>query len=69
MSFFFFYKIEEQEGRIGPAWGWGLISLGEGRMWEKDVGGWIWCKYYVHMYVNRKMIPVETVPRMREAGE
>jgi hypothetical protein len=26
--------------------------------------GEIWCKYWVHMYVNRKMIPVETISGM-----
>jgi hypothetical protein len=29
---------------------------------RKGVGGSIWCKCCVHMYVNAKMIPVETVP-------
>jgi hypothetical protein len=24
----------------------------------------MWCKYCAHMYVNAKMIPVETVPGM-----
>jgi hypothetical protein len=31
-------------------------------MREKGVGGWICCKYCVHMYVNGKMKPVETIP-------
>jgi hypothetical protein len=33
---------------------------------EKGVGGWIWCKYCVHLYVNGKMRHVETVPGMGE---
>jgi hypothetical protein len=28
----------------------------------KGVGGWIQYKYCIYMYVNAKMIPVETVP-------
>jgi hypothetical protein len=28
-------------------------------------GGGIFCKKCIHMYVNAKMIPVETVPGMR----
>jgi hypothetical protein len=28
-----------------------------------------WCKYYVHVYVNGKMIPVVTIPGMELAGE
>jgi hypothetical protein len=34
----------------------------------KRVGGWIWCKQCIHMYVNAKMIPVETVPGMGGKG-
>jgi hypothetical protein len=41
---------------------------GVGRMWGKSVGGWIWCQYCVHMYVDGKMIPDETVPGMGEGG-
>jgi hypothetical protein len=36
------------------------------RWWEEGVGRCIWCKYCVHVYVNVKMIPVETVPGMGE---
>jgi hypothetical protein len=38
MSLFFFYEIEEQEGRTGPAWGhW---CQWEGEWWGgKGVGG------------------------------
>jgi hypothetical protein len=34
-------------------------EMGKGCIWE------IWYKYYMHMYVNGKMRPVETVPGMR----
>jgi hypothetical protein len=34
----------------------------------KGMGGWIWCKYCVHIYVNGKIRPVETIPVMREEG-
>jgi hypothetical protein len=27
----------------------------------------MWCKYYVHRYVNGKMIPVEYIPRIEGA--
>jgi hypothetical protein len=30
---------------------------------------WIWCKYCVQMYVNGKMIPVETIPGVGDKGE
>jgi hypothetical protein len=45
-----------------------LVSVGGGN----GEGGWIWCKYSVYMYVNGKMIPVETVPEIgggRDEGE
>jgi hypothetical protein len=29
----------------------------------------MWCKYCVHMYVNGKMIPVETVPGIGGRGD
>jgi hypothetical protein len=32
------------------------------------VGGRIWCKYYILMYENGKMIPVETIPGIGEGG-
>jgi hypothetical protein len=45
-----------------------LVSVGGGRMWGKGVGGWIWCKYYVHMYVNGKMRTVESILGTGEGG-
>jgi hypothetical protein len=38
--------------------------VGGGRWQRKDVGGLIWCKYYVHVYGNAKMMSVETLPGM-----
>jgi hypothetical protein len=63
---FFFYKIGEQEGRTGPA-GWEVVPVGGGRcgQWGKRVNMVQKCRY---MYVNAKMIPVETIPRMGEGG-
>jgi hypothetical protein len=39
-----------------------MFPVGGGRRWGKDVGGGIWCKYCVYMYVNGKMKSVETIP-------
>jgi hypothetical protein len=36
---------------------------------EKVVGGWIQCKKCVHMYLNTKMIAVETVPGILGGGD
>jgi hypothetical protein len=33
------------------------------------MGGLIWCKHCVHMYVKEKMKPFETIPGIREEGE
>jgi hypothetical protein len=33
-------------------------------MWGKGMEGWMYCKYYVHKYVNGKRRPVKTVPWM-----
>jgi hypothetical protein len=63
MTFFFFHKIREQEGRTGPLWR--LLPVRGGRMWAKGVGEWIWCKYCVHLYANGKIRPVETITGIR----
>jgi hypothetical protein len=39
------------------------VPVGGVRRWGNG-GGWIWYKYCVYMYVNLKMISVETVPEM-----
>jgi hypothetical protein len=58
--------------RRDPAWGrggiGGLVPVGGARWQGKRLGGWIWCKFCVHTYVNAKMIPVETIPGMGERG-
>jgi hypothetical protein len=41
---------------------------GRGEVVGKGVGGWIWCKQCIHIYVNAKMISVETVPGSGEEG-
>jgi hypothetical protein len=62
--FFIFYLFSSTklEGRTGPG-GRELAPVGGGR--GKMVGGGIRCKKYVHMYVNAKMKPIETVPGIR----
>jgi hypothetical protein len=45
-----------------------IQKTGKGREQGKKVGGWIRCKYCVHIYVNVKMIPVETILGMRGGG-
>jgi hypothetical protein len=48
----------------------GLTLVGGLEGWlGKRIGGWIWCKKWVHMYVNAKMIPVETIPWIRGRGD
>jgi hypothetical protein len=42
--------------------GRGGSTSGRGQVAGKQVGGLIQCKNCVHIYVNAKMIPVETVP-------
>jgi hypothetical protein len=42
---------------------WEVEVLGKG------VGGWIGTKQCVHMYVNTKMTPVKTTPRMEEESD
>jgi hypothetical protein len=41
-----------------------LALVGAERCRGKWIGGWIWYKKCVHMYVNAKMIPVETTSGM-----
>jgi hypothetical protein len=73
-SLFSSTKLREQEGRTGPAQGGGLVTSERGEVAGK---GGRRVKYCVHMCVNAKMIPVETIPgvggeverRMVEEGE
>jgi hypothetical protein len=66
MSFFFFFLLQNR--RMGGEQN--RSFLGGWYQWEggKGVGGRIWCKYCVHMYVNTKMIPVETILGMGLGG-
>jgi hypothetical protein len=32
-----------------------------GGIWKKRVGGWIWSKYFIHIYENRIMKPIEII--------
>jgi hypothetical protein len=53
-SFFLFSYINQRTG------GWnrslkGLVPVGMGRRWGKGVGGSIWYKCCVHVYVIRKI--------------
>jgi hypothetical protein len=52
--FLFFYKIEEQKGRTGLAWG-----RGGKRAWEVNI-----VQICAHVYANGKMRPVKTVVGM-----
>jgi hypothetical protein len=45
-----------------------LVAVGGGRMCGKGVEARIWCNCSVHMYVNGKMRPIETIPGMEGGG-
>jgi hypothetical protein len=68
LFFFFCFSYTKSENRrveqVLPGRG-GLVPLGRGRREQKDEGVGIWCKYCVHMYINGKMVSVETITRMR----
>jgi hypothetical protein len=68
MFFFLSYKIRKQEGGTDSAHGRGGIS-GEGWLWGRGVRGSIQCKNCVHMNVNAKIIPIETIPGMWGEGD
>jgi hypothetical protein len=57
------YGNRDSQHIVKPAGG--VVPVGGGRWWGKGVGGWIRCKKCVHMYVNAKMILVETTPGIR----
>jgi hypothetical protein len=62
-SFFSFTKSENK--RAEQILGRQVVAVWEGRMWGESGGG-IWYKYCVHMSVNGKMVPVETIPEIGE---
>jgi hypothetical protein len=41
-----------------------LVPFRGRRMWGNGRGGLIQCKYCVHLYINGKMRPIETIPGM-----
>jgi hypothetical protein len=52
MPFFKFANSEyRKEEQILPR---GLVPVGWSSIWGKGMGGWIWCKYCVYLYVNGK---------------
>jgi hypothetical protein len=55
-------KNFQKEGETGPTQEKWLPPMGAGRWWGKWVREWIQCKKCVHMHVNAKVIPAETVP-------
>jgi hypothetical protein len=57
-----FFKNREQVGKSGPVWA--LVPVGEGRNIRKGCGKVNMVEYYVLMYENGKMRPVETLPGM-----
>jgi hypothetical protein len=65
---FFIYKIREQEGRTGPAQEMRAGTSRRGEVVGK--GGWMvnTVQKCVHMYVNAKLIPVETIPGIGAEG-
>jgi hypothetical protein len=77
LLFLFFCKIVEQENGTGPNWcgQWGVGGMVSWYLWEPGGGckmvnesEWAWCKYCVHMYVNGKIVSVETIPGMGGGG-
>jgi hypothetical protein len=59
MSFFFVYEIEEEEDGTGLAWR-GLLPVESREEVGKGYGGVNIVQ--IHLYVNEKLIPVETIP-------
>jgi hypothetical protein len=69
ISVFFFFLLGNQRIR-GPAGSVGeggrVGTSGRGRWRGRGVRERMQCKNCVHMFVNAKMIPVETTPGMEE---
>jgi hypothetical protein len=62
---FFSYKIKEQEGATGPAWGLAPVGVGRYKERVKEVN---MVEYYAFMYENGKMRPVELFQEWGEGG-
>jgi hypothetical protein len=60
-----FFKNGGQEDKRGPVV-WELVPVGERRIQGKGIGRRIGWKFYVLIYENGKMRPVETILRMGE---
>jgi hypothetical protein len=45
-----------------------LVPMGGRRIYGKGIGKWIREKYYILMYENGKVRPVEIILRMGEGG-
>jgi hypothetical protein len=60
MSFFFFHKLNNRSLSKEVSTSGGVEGVGK---WCRRVN---MCKYYVHMFVNVKMIPAKTIPGMGE---
>jgi hypothetical protein len=70
MSCFPFYLSSSKKLESDCAHGGGLTPVGGGAGWPgKRIGGWIQWKKWVHMYVNAKMISVETIPWIGGGGD
>jgi hypothetical protein len=54
-----FFKSREQESKKGPVWG--LVPVGRGEDIRKRCRRVKMVEYYVLMYENGKMRPVETI--------
>jgi hypothetical protein len=68
-SCFVFFLTKLENRRAKQILSGGLVPVGGGRMRGEGMGGGIWCKYCVHMYINGKMRPVETAPGMVGKGK
>jgi hypothetical protein len=66
--FFLFSSTKSENRRVKqalPGWGpWGALVSVEGEVVGKGCKRVILCKFCIPMYVNAKMIPVETLPGM-----
>jgi hypothetical protein len=70
ISFLFYYYFFSKQRSGGQNRSClGLVPVGGVKVYGKGEGEWIWCRYSVHMYVNGKMVTVETISGMGRQGE